>query len=258
MADSGLEGNGQDLGPAPTAFLASYPSGRREPLPPKPDRGKRMRILLIDHACCDHPATRIHRLREGLEAIGMEVAVCGPSSVPGFEVRPPGMYGIHLHDVAAGSRVLLAAVREGSAAALLDAVAGVKSRLLGLARETARQMIVEAADVLYPDAIFVVHAGILTDLAVETGAPVVVHVSAVDLAAAAGRPSLRRLVSGAIGSSGVVVAADDETAATLERDWIGATADAAPRLQVWPLADDAAPRIAAACGLAVALRRGEA
>jgi hypothetical protein len=52
-----------------------------------------------------------------------------------------------------------------------------------------------------------------------------------------------------------VVAADDETAATLERDWIG---DAARRLQVWPLAADAAPRIAAACGLAVARRRGAA
>jgi hypothetical protein len=235
-----------------SGIILDHPIGS---LRPERQREKGMRILLIDHACCDHPATRIHRVREGLEAIGMEVAVCGPSSVPGFAVRPPGMFGIHLDDVAAGSRVLLAAVREGSAAALLDAVAGVKSRLLGLARETARQMIVEAADVLYPDAIFVAHAGILTDLAVETGAPVVVHVSAVDLAAAAGRPSLRRLVNGAIGSSGVVVAADDETAATLERDWIG---DAARRLQVWPLAADAAPRIAAACGLAVARRRGAA
>jgi hypothetical protein len=217
-----------------------------------------MRILLIDHGCCDHPLTRIHRLREGLEGIGMEVAVCGPSSVPGLEVRPPGMFGIHLHDVAAGSRGFLAAVRDGSAAALLEAVAGVKSRLLGLARETARQMIVEAADTLFPDAIFVAHAGILTDLAVETGAPVVVHVSAVDLAAAAARPSLRRLVGGAIGSSGIVVAADAETAAALRSDWIGDAADAARRLQVWPLTADAAPRIAAACGLAVAHRRGEA
>lgn len=217
-----------------------------------------MRILLIDHACCDHPATRIHRLREGLEAIGMEVAVCGPSSVPGFEVRPPGMFGIHLHDVAAGSRAFLGAVQEGSAEALLNAVAGVKSRLLGLARETARQMIVEAADALYPDAIFVAHAGILTDLAVETGAPVVVHVSAVDLLATAGRPSLRRLVGGAIGSSGIVVAADDDTALTLGRDWIGDAHDAARRVQVWPLASDAAPRIATACGLALAYRRGEA
>lgn len=217
-----------------------------------------MRILLIDHGCCDHPVTRIHRLRDGLEAIGMTTAVCGPSSVPGLDVRPPGMYGVHLHDVAAGSRAFLAAVRDGSAAALLTAVAGVKSRLLGLARETARQMIVEAADGLYPDAIFVAHAGILTDLAVETGAPVVVHVSAVDLAAAAGRPSLRRLVAGAIGSSSVVVAADDDTAATLRRDWLGDPADADRRMQVWPLAADAAPRIASACGLAVSYRRGGA
>lgn len=216
-----------------------------------------MRILLIDHGCCDLPDTRIHRLRAGLEAIGMEVAVCGPSAVPGLEVRPPGLYGIHLHDVAAGSRAFLAAVRDGSAEAFLGAVADVKSRLLGLARETARQMIDEAADALYPDAIFVAHAGILTDLAVETGAPVVVHVSAVDLAAAAGRPSLRRLVGGAIGSSSLVVAADGDTAAALRREWIGADDDAARRIQVWPLDAAAAPRIASACGLALARRRGE-
>lgn len=216
-----------------------------------------MRILLIDHGCCDHPTTRGHRLRAGLEAIGMEVAVCGPSTAPGFESRPPGMYGIHLHDVAGGSRTFLAAVRDGSAEAFLGAVAGVKSRLLGLARETARQMIVEATDTLYPDAIFVAHAGILTDLAVETGAPVVVHVSAVDLAAAAARPSLRRLVGGAIGSSAVVVAADDDIAAALRRDWFGADDEPAGRLQVWPLTADAAPRIASACGLALAWRRGE-
>ena len=69
-------------------------------------------------------------------------------------------------------------------------MAGVPSRLLGLARETALQIIAEAADALYPDTIFVLHAGILTDLAVETGAPVVVHVSAADLAATPDRPSL--------------------------------------------------------------------
>lgn len=218
-------------------------------------RGHSMRILLIDHACCDPPATRVHGLRAGLEALGVEAAVCGPSRLPGFDARPPGVYGIHLHDVAAASRAFLTAVDEGSAESLLEAVAGVKSRLLGLARETARQMIVEAADAVYPDAIFVAHAGILTDLAVETGAPVVVHVSAVDLAAAGGRPSLRRLIAGAIDSSGVVVAADDTTAAALHRDWLAGD-DLSRRMQIWPLAADAAPRVAAACGLAAAVRRG--
>ncbi|MFN9368244.1 MAG: hypothetical protein ACK6CT_05690 [Planctomycetia bacterium] len=217
-----------------------------------------MRILLVDHGRCDDPASRSHVLRAGLEAIGMEVAVCGPSRLPGLEGRSPGMYGIHLHDVAAGSRLFLAAVRDGSAEALLGAVADVKSRLLGLARETARQAIDEAADALYPDAIFVAHASILTDLAAETGAPVVVHVAAGDLTATAGRPSLRRLVGRAIGSSTVVVAADDDTAATLRRDWMEDAVDAGRRLQVWPLGADAAPRIAAACGLAVAYRRGGA
>ena len=148
-----------------------------------------MRILLIDHGCCDHPHTRIHRLREALVTAGASVAVCGPSSLHGLDEQPTGMHGIHLHDIAAANRRLLAAVRDGAPEAFLAAVADVPSRLLGLARETARQVIAEAADALYPDAIFVLHAGILTDLAVETGAPVAVHVSRADLEAAAARRS---------------------------------------------------------------------
>lgn len=217
-----------------------------------------MRILLIDHGCCEHPHARIHRLRAGLEEAGCAVAVCGPSSRHGLDEQPPGMFGIHLHDVAAASRSFLAAVRDGSPEAFLTAVAAVPSRLLGLARETARQTIAEAADSLYPDAIFVFHAGILTDLAVETGAPVVVHVSAVDLAAAEGRPSLRRLVTAAIGSSDGIVARDEAVAAALRRAWIAADPDALARCEVWSEdAADAPPRIASACAAALARRRGE-
>jgi hypothetical protein len=215
-----------------------------------------VRILLIDHGRCDPPHAQVHGLRHALELAGIEAAVCGPSSVPSLERQPPGMFGMHLDDVAAASRRLLTAVRSGDAAALLTTVATVPARLLGLVRETARQTIAEATDAVDPDVIFVLHAGILTDLAVETGAPVVVHVSGDDLTAAEGRPSLKRLVAGAVGSCGVVVAATDETAAVLRRDWLGG--DTEGRCEVWPIADvaAAAARLAAACRRAVAFRQG--
>jgi hypothetical protein len=85
---------------------------------------------------------------------------------------------------------------------------------------------------------------------------VVVHVSACDLEAAAARPSLRRLVPAAIGSSDRIVAADEAVAATL-LGWLGDDADVRSRCDAWPLAPDAAPRVAAACRLALARRRGE-
>jgi len=217
-----------------------------------------MRILLIDHGCCDHPHTRIHRLREALVAAGASVAVCGPSSLHGLDEQPTGMHGIHLNDIAAANRRLLAAVQDGKPEAFLAAVADVPSRLLGLARETARQVIAEAADALYPDAIFVLHAGILTDLAVETGTPVVDYVAAPDLRAAAARPSLRRLVAAALGSSDGIVAADLETAASLRQAWLGSDADQCTRCETWPIdVSDAAARVAAACATALARRRGE-
>ena len=216
-----------------------------------------MRILLVDHGCCDHPRTRIHGLRQTLEAAGCTVAICGPSTVNAFEEQPPGIHGIHLHDVAAASREFLAAVREGSPEAFLRAAAHVPSRVLGLARETARQMVAEAADAIFPDAIFVLHAGILADLAVETGAPVVVHVAAADLEAAAARPSLKRLVVAALGSSDRVIAADDAVAATLA-DWLGDDAETRSSHEIWPFDEAAAPRVAEACRLALARRRGEA
>jgi anthranilate phosphoribosyltransferase len=215
-----------------------------------------VRILLIDHGCCDPPATRVHALRHALSQAGIAAAVCGPSSVPSLEQQPPGMFGIHLDDVAAASRRLLTAVRSGDATALLTAVATVPARLLGLVRETARQTIAEATDAVDPDAIFVLHGGILTDLAVETGAPVVVHLSGTDLTAAEVRPSLKRLVVGAVGSCGVVAAATEETAAALRRDWLGG--DTEGRCEVWPIADVAAAAapLAAACRRAIASRQG--
>ena len=119
-------------------------------------------------------------------------------------------------------------------------------------------MIAEAADAIYPDAIFVFHAGILTDLAVETGAPVVVHVSAADLAATVDRPSLRRLVRAAIGSSDGIVAANDAVASDLGQDWLVDDPDACQRCETWPIDTPDAPlKIAAACRAALARRRGE-
>jgi len=206
-----------------------------------------MRILLVDHGRCDPPHGRVHVIRAGLERLGIAAAVCGPSNVPGLQEQPPGMFGIHLRDVAAASRAFLAAVEDGAAEAFLVATAGAPARLLGLARETARQALAEAVDVVYPDAIFVLHAGILTDLAVETGAPVVVHVAAADLAATDRRPSLRNLVAAAIGSSAIIVSADEAVAAALAADWLADASDAAARLETWPLGPDAATRVAIAC-----------
>jgi predicted TIM-barrel fold metal-dependent hydrolase len=216
-----------------------------------------MRILLIDHGCCDHPHTRIHRFRKELEAEGFAVAVCGPSSRHRLDEQPAGMFGIHLHDVAAGSRAFIAAVQAGSPDAFLAAVATVPSRLLGLAREAARQTIAEAVDSLSPDVIFVLHAGILTDLAVETGAPVVVHVSPNDLLAAEQRASLRRLVSAAIGSATGIVAADPHVAERLCDTWTAGDADTLTRFETWSAdAVDAPRRVAAICRAALTRRRG--
>lgn len=216
----------------------------------------RVRILLVDHGCCDPPQARVQRLQEALAPLGVEAVICGPSTVSSLERQPPGMFGIHLHDVAAASRGLLEAVRGGHPDAFVAAVATVPSRLLGLVRETARQMLAEAVDVVYPDAIFVLHASLLTDLAVETGAPVAVHVAAADLAATRGRPSLRRLVAGAVGSCGVIAGENAATVAAVRDEWLRGDDDG--RCEAWPLGSDrvAAERIAAACRRVVAGRRG--
>jgi hypothetical protein len=213
-----------------------------------------MRLLLIDHGNCDHDHTRVHHCRAALGPLGIAAAVCGPSSIPQLEMQHADMYGIHLHAIAAASHRFLAAVRDGSAEALLAVVPLLSPRRVGLVRETARQLIAEAVDATDPDVIFVMHAGILTDLAVETGAPVVAHVSSSDLAAAAAKPLMRTLVGRAIGSCEAVVAADTATAAALQGGWL--TVDDQTPQETWPLAPESADRIAAICRTALARRRG--
>jgi len=212
-----------------------------------------MRLLLIDHGNCDHDQTRVHHCRAALAREGIEAAVCGPSSIPQLELQHAAMYGIHLHAIAAASHRFLAAVRDGTAESLLAVMPTLSPRLLGLVRETARQLIAEAVDATDPDVVFVMHAGILADLAVETGAPVVVHVSQSDLDAAAAKPLMRSLVSRAIGSSEAVVAADAATAAALQDGWLAADDHGPPG--IWPLTPGAAAEIAAACRTALARRR---
>jgi hypothetical protein len=213
-----------------------------------------MRVLLIDHGCCDHDHTRVHRCRAALADAGVVASVCGPSSVPRLEAHHPGMFGIHLHAIAAASHRFLAAVQEGSAEALLAAIPLLPPRLLGSVRETARQLIAEAVDACDPDAIFVMHAGILTDLAVETGVPVAVHVARTDLEAAAAKPGIRALVTRAIGSCEVIAVADAAAAAAITGGWM--EADAIDADDIWPLVPESAPQVAAACRTAVARRRG--
>lgn len=212
-----------------------------------------MRLLLIDHGNCDHDHTRAHRCRAALASLDVDAAVCGPSSIPQLEQPHAGMYGIHLHAIAAASHRFLAAVRDGSAEALLGVVPTLSPRLLGLVRETARQLIAEAVDATDPDVIFVMHAGILADLAAETGAPVVVHVAASDLAAAASKPVMRSLVGRALGSCEARIAADAEAADALRAGWL--EHDDVP-VDVWPLTETCAAAIAAACRTALARRRG--
>lgn len=220
----------------------------------------RMRLLLIDHGCCDPPGTRVHALRAALRDHAVVAVACGPSSVPSLAEQPAGLHGIHLHDIAAANRRFLAAVRDGSPAAFLAATAVVSPGLLGLAREAARQTIAEAVDAVDPEAIFVLHAGILTDLAIETGIPVAVHVSLSDLAAADGAAAMRTLVAAAIGSCNAVVAADDATAAVLREHWLAAEGEwhePPEAIAVWPIGDECrAAAIAAACRDALAHRRG--
>ena len=224
---------------------------RNRALPPL----ETMRLLLIDHGRCDHDHTRVHHCRADLGRLGIDAAVCGPSSTPQLEMQHDGMYGIHLHSIAAASNRFLAAVQDGSAESLLGVVPSLSPRLLGLVRETARQLIAEAVDATDPDVIFVMHAGILTDLAVETGAPVVVHVAETDLAVAASKPLMRTLVGRAIGSSEAVIAADAAAAESLRTGWMEEHDDTEP-LEIWPLGPTCAEQIASACRTALAHRRG--
>lgn len=212
--------------------------------------GRRMRILLIDHANCDPPHTRAHQVRAALDLLRVRAAVCGPASVPSLAEQPQGMFAIHLFDTVAASRKLHAAVQTGGAEAFLAAVASVSPRLLGLVRETARQGIAEAVDAVNPDAIFVIHAGILADLAIETGVPVAMHVAAGDLAVANG--SVRELVVAALGSCGCVATDSAATAAAIRADWFD---DALLAEEPWAVGPDAAQHVLDACRAAVQHRR---
>ena len=209
-----------------------------------------MRLLLIDHGCCDPPGTRVHACREHLVRLGVEPLACGPTSVPNLDAPTPGLHGIHLHAIAAANRFFLDAVHDGTPAAFLAATAGISPRLLGSVRETARQTIAEAVDAFNPDVIFVLHAGILADLAIETGVPVALHVGRADLAAAAQVPRIRDLVAAAVGSAEAVIAEDPETAAQLALHWLEHENRAGaepPTIAVWPVAADHAEQILAAC-----------
>lgn len=217
-----------------------------------------MRILLIDHGCCDPPGTRVHACRNHLAHLGAEPLACGPTSVPNLEAPTPGLHGIHLHDIAAANKAFLAAVHDGAPEAFLVATAGISPRLLGSVRETARQTIAEAVDAFDPDVIFVLHAGILADLAIETGVPVAIHVGRGDLAAATQSPRIRDMVAAALGSAEAIAAEDEATAARLAQDWLERDDHAGaepPTIEVWPVVADHAVQILAACEAARSRRR---
>ena len=218
-----------------------------------------MRLLLIDHGCCDLPDTRVHHWRRELETLGVRASVCGPSTVSHLKEQHAGLHGIHLHDIAAASGALLKAVQSGESEALLNASATVSPRLLGLIRETARQMVAEAVDTHGPDVIFVLHAGILTDLAIETGIPVAVHVSLTDLAAAGSRQSMRDFITSSLGSCNAIVAADVATAELLGQEWLSIDSQAldaaASRVEVWPLEHGSATAMLSLCHRVLDRRR---
>lgn len=183
-----------------------------------------MRLLLVDHGCCDPPHSRVFRCREWLLPERIEVLACGPASVSTLEAPSPGLHGIHLRDIAAANRRFARAVRDGSPQSFLETSPMIPAALLGLVRETARQAIAEAVDGFDPDVILVLHAGIFADLAVETGVPVVVHVGPHDLAAARHDERVHALVAAALASAEVVMAADPTTGAVLTTDWLDAAA----------------------------------
>lgn len=183
-----------------------------------------MRVLLVDHGCCDPPHSRVFRCRDWLLAERIEVLACGPASVSTLEAPSPGLHGIHLRDIAAANRKFARAVRDGTPQTFLDTSPTIPAPLLGLVRETARQAIAEAVDGFDPDVILVLHAGIFADLAVETGVPVVVHVGPHDLAAARHDQRVHSLVSAALASAEVVMAADPSTESLLTAEWLDAAA----------------------------------
>ena len=214
-----------------------------------------MRVLLVDHGCCDPPTTRAHRYRAQLAQQGIETLICGPAEAsPGPGLAAGGVHRIDLQDMAAASPLLLHLLRHGTGQAFLHSTGDLPGQLLGVVRESARQTLAAAVDALDPDVIFVLHAGILADLAVETGAPVAVHVAHSDVARYrhAAPTQARELVAAALASAELVIAADAATAQELQQHWL----DDTPPLPVWPLEDGAGDLIAAACRTALQRRQG--
>ena len=173
-----------------------------------------MRVLLIDHGCRGERAPCAHPDAAGLEAHGAQVMVSEAS-------------GLFPADAAA-----------------------LEPSALAEAREAVRQAIDVAVDRDDPDAILVLHAGAIADLAVETGVPVVVHVAMADLEAAV-EESIRALVASSLSAADVLAAADTATARRLVADaWTFEDAD----VQVVPAGDG--EKLIAACRRAIDRRHG--
>lgn len=204
-----------------------------------------MRIVLVDHGCCDPPASRAFRCRQWLSLEGVEALVCGPASLSPLEAATPGLQGMPLKAVAAGNRAFAAAVRAGDPESFLRSSARLPAALLGLVRETARQALAEAVDGFGPEAILVLHAGIFADLAVETGLPVVIHAATSDLEAARQDGRVFELVAAALASAEGVVPVDVATAIALEAEWTDG-----PVASPAPAEGDGAASLAAAVRLA--------
>lgn len=213
-----------------------------------------MRLLLVDHGCCDPPHGRVFRCRDWFVGERIEVLACGPASVSPLEAPTPGLQGIPLRHIAAANRRFARAVREGTPEAFLDTSPTIPAPLLGLVRETARQAIAEAVDGFDPAVILVLHAGIFADLAVETGVPVAIHVGPADLAAARQDPRVHALVAAALVSAEIVMAADDTTHRRLTEGWLEtAAANVGPTAA---LDEGSGPALAAAVRLAARRRDG--
>lgn len=210
-----------------------------------------MRIVLVDHGCCDPPASRGFRCRDQLALEGLQALVCGPASLSTLEAATPGLQGIPLRAVAAANRAFAAAVRSGDPEAFVRMSARLPPALLGLVRETARQALAEAVDGFDPAAILVLHAGIFADLAVETGLPVVIHAAKSDLEAARQDGRVCELVASALASAEAVVPADEATASALEGEWTEGPVEPAA-----PAEGEGAAHLAAAIRLACRKRDG--
>jgi hypothetical protein len=188
-----------------------------------------MQVLVIDHAVMS-AASPAAGARVGTGVSG-SVATSSNGRLTRHTVRidpadnAAGVTGIQLEslgDSAPGREAwatALGRLEELGERFLLGITAELPPETLGSLREAARQAILGLVDAEQPDAILVVGGGILVELAVETGTPVVAHVTADDLAASGRTPRLREIVAGGLASCDAVVAADDQTAQEL-RDWI--------------------------------------